>query len=280
VLEAVNVTKRFGPVRALDGFSLSIAAGEVCGLVGHNGAGKTTFVEIVAGLIQPDAGRVTVAGRPARRMRHLLGVAPQELALYLSVSTWANLRLFGHLCGLRGARLREAIDEAATALGLIDVMHRPVGLLSGGQRRRVQAATALLHHPPLLVLDEPTVGADPTTRQAVLALVRDRAAAGAAVCYTTHYLPELADLGASLAVCVAGRVVRRGSQADLLAGLPGHLQLSYPDGREEHAVTDDPAGELARRLLAGARPSTVDIRPPTLDDLYDSLRVDRAVHHA
>ncbi len=276
MLTAVDLTKSYGDVRALDGFSLTIAAGEVCGLVGHNGAGKTTFVEVVTGLIRPDSGSVTVAGAPPRRARDQFGLAPQEVELYLSVSVRGNLRLFGGLAGLRGRSLRAAIDETSTALGLVDLLDRPVGLLSGGQRRRAQAATALLHRPPLLLLDEPTVGADPATRQALLALIRSRAEGGAAVCYTTHYLPELVELGASLAVCAAGRVVRRGSQSTLLAGLPGHLHLSYPDGREEHVVAADPATELAHRLLAGARPSAVDIRPSTLDDLYLALAVTHA----
>jgi ABC-2 type transport system ATP-binding protein len=276
MLAAEELTKRFGAVRALNGFSLGIASGEVCGLVGHNGAGKTTFIDIVTGLTRPDGGTVTVAGRSPRQARHLLGVAPQEEALYLSASVRDNLRLFGGLAGLHGRGLRAAIEEVGLALGLVDQLDRPVGLLSGGQRRRVQAATALLHRPPVLLLDEPTVGADPTTRQALLALVRSRADEGAAVCYTTHYLPELADLGATLAVCVAGRVVERGSQARLLAGLPGHLHLSYRDGREEHVVTHDPTAELSRRLSADDPPSGMDIRPPTLDDLYESL----AVRHA
>jgi ABC-2 type transport system ATP-binding protein len=140
----------------------------------------------------------------------------------------------------------------------------------------VQAATALVHRPPLQLLDEPTVGTDPATRRDLLALVADRAAQGAAVCYTTHYLPELADLGATLAVCSAGRVIERGSQAQLLAGLPGHLELSYPDGRSETITSTDPSAELAGRLAAGARPSAVDIRPPTLDDLYQVLAVTNA----
>jgi ABC-2 type transport system ATP-binding protein len=273
MLHAVEVHKRYGETIALDGFTLTIAAGEVCGLVGHNGAGKTTFVEIVTGLTRADSGTVTIGGLPPARARHLYGLAPQEFALYLSVSVRRNLQLFGALAGLRGRLLRQRIDETAAALGLTEVLDKPVGLLSGGQRRRTQAATALLCRPPLLLLDEPTVGADPQTRAALLQLVADAAAQGAAVCYTTHYLPELVELGATLAVCSAGRVVRRGSQQELLRDLPGRLQLSYPDGRVESIAAVDPGAELARRVLAGARPSAVDVRPATLDDLYHRLAV-------
>jgi ABC-2 type transport system ATP-binding protein len=273
VLDAENLTKWYGAVRALDGFTLTVAPGEICGLIGHNGAGKTTFVEVVTGLTRADSGTVRIDGRPPARARHRYGLAPQEIALYLAATVRQNLRLFGGLAGLRGRRLGTAIDDIAAALDLTGVLDRAVGLLSGGQRRRAQAATAMLHRPALLLLDEPTVGADPQTRQALLGRIHAAAEDGAAVCYTTHYLPELVDLGATLAICAAGRVIARGSQESLLGRLPGHLELSYPDGRTEHVVTDDPQGELARRLVGGARPSSVDIRPATLDDLYARLAV-------
>jgi ABC-2 type transport system ATP-binding protein len=276
MLVARDLSKRYGAVRALDGFSLTVAPGEICGLIGHNGAGKTTFVEIVTGLTRPDAGTVRIDGLPPVRARSRCGVAPQEIALYLPATVRQNLRLFGGLAGLRGSRLRAAIDETVAALDLGDVLDRAVGQLSGGQRRRAQAAAAMLHRADLLLLDEPTVGADPPTRTALLRHIRAAADAGAAVCYTTHYLPELVELGASLAICAEGRVIARGSQAELLGRLPGHLDLSYPDGRTEHVVADDPRAELARRLAEGARPSSVDIRSATLDDLYERLAATHA----
>lgn len=141
-----QLRKRYGEVAALDGFDLTIQAGEIVGLVGHNGAGKTTFVEIVAGLTRPDSGRalvggIDVAGRPAQ-VRRMIGLAPQEISLYLSLTVRENIRLFAGLAGLRRRVLRSAIAETSEALGLTDVLDRTVGLLSGGQRRRVQAATA------------------------------------------------------------------------------------------------------------------------------------------
>jgi len=273
MLIAEDLVKRYADRRALAGFTLSIEPGEICGLIGHNGAGKTTFVEVVTGLIRPDAGTVTIGGLPPSRARHLVGVAPQELALYLSASVRQNLRLFGGLAGLGGRRLRDAIEQTAAHLQLTEVLDRPVGLLSGGQRRRAQAATALVHRPRLLLLDEPTVGADPETRAALLDLIKQIAAEGTAVCYTTHYLPELVDLGATLAICAAGRVIARGSQDELLAGLPGHLDVTHADGRAEQITVADPTAELARLLSGGARPTSVDIRPATLDDLYHTLAV-------
>jgi ABC-2 type transport system ATP-binding protein len=293
MLAAHGLVKRYGGRRALDGFDLTVRAGEITGLIGHNGAGKTTFVEVVTGLVRPDAGRVTVGGvdvrRDPRAARRLLGVAPQEVALYVSATVRDNLRLFAALAGLRGRALRRAVDQVAEELQLTGVLGQRVGLLSGGQRRRTQAATALVGGAPLLLLDEPTAGADPDTRAALLAAVRARAARGAAVLYTTHYLPELADLGATLAVARAGRVIARGDQDTLIKGLPGELRLGltrpagltdlptglagrarFADGELRISSTDPPA-DLAALLAAGLAPDAVDVRRPDLDDLYRAL---------
>jgi ABC-2 type transport system ATP-binding protein len=209
VLVAEGLHKRYGSVVALDGFDLSIAAGEVAGLIGRNGAGKSTFAAIAAGILRPDRGRVLIDGA--------VGLAGQEIALYPTATVRENLRFFGRVEGLRGRSLRLAVDEVTVALRLTGSLGDRVATLSGGQRRRVHAAVALLHRPGVLLLDEPTVGADPASREALLAAVRERADAGAAVCYTTHYLPELDLLDATVALADAGRVVLRGSRADLPA---------------------------------------------------------------
>jgi ABC-2 type transport system ATP-binding protein len=231
VLVAAGLVKTYGQCRALDEFTLQVAAGEIAGLVGPNGAGKTTFVEVVTGLIRPDAGSVTIGNvnalRHPRTARGLLGVCPQETALYPSITVAEHLRLFGALAGLRRAALRRAVGEIAELMQLTEVLDKPAGLLSGGQRKRAQAATALVAYRPLLLLDEPTVGADPLTRTALLGVIMARAAAGAAVVYTTHYLPELAELGATIALTRAGRIAARGSQAEL------SLDDLFPEEPEE-----------------------------------------------
>jgi len=241
-LQATGLVKHFGTTAALDGFDLSVAAGEIAGLIGHNGAGKTTFARVTAGLLSPDAGQVRVAGmdvaQSPARVRPLLGLAPQELALYPTATARENLYLFAGLYGLRRREARQRIGQVVDALVLGGVLGRRVRDLSGGQQRRLQAATAMLHRPRVLLLDEPTVGADPVTRDALLAAVRAVAAEGAAVVYTTHYLPELDTLNATLAVADHGRVVARGDRAALLATLP-------------RGAAGDP--------------------PPTLDDLYRRL---------
>jgi ABC-2 type transport system ATP-binding protein len=218
VLAVIGLVKTYGRRRALDDFVLRVDAGEIAGLVGPNGAGKTTVVEVVTGLVRPDAGSVTIgkvnALKHPGRARELVGVCPQETSLYPPITVAGHLRLFGALAGLRRTTLRRAVDDIAERMLLSDVLAKPAGLLSGGQRKRVQAATALVAPCPLLLLDEPTVGADPVTRTALLQVITARAAAGAAVVYTTHYLPELAELGATIAFMRAGRIVARGSQTD------------------------------------------------------------------
>jgi ABC-2 type transport system ATP-binding protein len=160
------------------------------------------------------------ASAAAAKVRPILGLAPQELALYPTATARENLFAFAGLYGLPRREARDRIAELAAALVLGDVLDRRVRDLSGGQQRRLQAATAMIHRPRVLLLDEPTVGADPITRDALLAVVRATAADGTAVVYTTHYLPELDTLGATLAVADHGRVIARGSRADLLAIVP------------------------------------------------------------
>lgn len=273
--------KSFGGVVALAGFDLRIEPGEIVGLVGHNGAGKTTFVEIVAGLTRLDSGTVLVNGLDATarsaQVRRRVGLAPQEIGLYPSLTVRENLRLFAGLAGLRGRRLRTAIETTSTALKLGEVLDRQIGYLSGGQRRRAQAGTALIHRPTLLLLDEPTAGADPGTRQALLQLVRQCAEDGTAVCYTTHYLPELADLDATIAVAAGGRIIARGTQAELLAGIPAELRIVLPSGDRQVIRSAHPARSLATLLNEGLVPQSVEVHQPSLDDLFHSLDGSHAI---
>jgi ABC-2 type transport system ATP-binding protein len=274
VLEASDLVKRYGAVTALDGFSLSVAAGEIVGLVGHNGAGKTTFVDIVSGLIRPDSGRVTIDGKTPAAARGRVGVAPQHIGLYPSITVREHLQLFGRLAGLRPVALRSAIDDITTSLRLTDIIDRRTGGLSGGQQRRTQAATALIHRPSLLLMDEPTAGADQETRQAMLDLVKQCAGEGAAVVYTTHYLTELTDLGATIAVIRDGRVIARGTDEDLVKNLPGEVLVCFADADEVRVSTMEPSATLIEMLRRDDRPiSSVEVHNASLDDLYRSLAV-------
>ena len=273
MLDAIDLSKRYGSVQALDGFTLHVDAGEIVGLVGHNGAGKSTFTEITSSLIRPDSGTVLIDGKPPARARGNIGTAPQRIALYLLLTPREHLHLFGRLAGLRGAALANAIDEVITGLRLSEFLDRRTMVLSGGQQRRTQAAVALIHRPRLLLLDEPTAGADPETRQALLDMVKQRAGEGAAVVYITHYLPELADLRATIAVARAGRVIARGTSAELLDGLPGEVRLTVRDQEITETTTDPTATLMGLLDRVGGPVQSIELRRPSLDDLYRSLAV-------
>jgi ABC-2 type transport system ATP-binding protein len=216
-----EVRKRYGEVVALDGVSLNVGPGEIVGLLGANGAGKTTLVSLVSGLRRPDAGSIEVGGidvgRAPQAARALLGVAPQANGVYEVLTVRQNLAFFGELCGLRRRALARRVDELADTLLLTGLLDRSVAALSGGEKRRVHTAIALVGRPPLLLLDEPTVGADVETRAALLHVVRTLADAGSAVVYSTHYLPEVEVLGASVAMLDHGRLIARGSVGALVA---------------------------------------------------------------
>ncbi|MEU5401409.1 ABC transporter ATP-binding protein [Streptomyces sp. NPDC005963] len=239
-----GVSKRYGSTTALDDVDLDIAEGEIVGLLGHNGAGKTTLMSLVAGLLRPDAGEIEVLGvssvRDPRRARRGLGLAPQELGVYPPLTVRHNLRFFAEMAGLRGKEVRRRIEEVAEPLGLASLLDRRVSHLSGGEQRRVHTAMALLHRPRLLLLDEPTAGVDVETRARLIDFVREMAAAGTAVCYSTHYLAEVEALDASVAVLDHGNMIARGPLKELVRrhgesaveltfiGEPPELDLPWP----------------------------------------------------
>ena len=223
LLRVEDVEKAYGDHRALDGVNLSVCAGEICALLGPNGAGKTTLVSIVAGLRQADAGRVLLDGvdlASGQADRGLVGLAGQETAIYPTVTVRDNLVLFADLAGLRGAERARRIDEIAAVLELDGLMERLARHLSGGEKRRLHTAMALVHRPRIVLLDEPTTGVDVTTGQRLLAAVRRFAAEdGAAVVYSTHYLPEVEQLDAAVVVLDHGRILAQGPVRQLVSEL-------------------------------------------------------------
>jgi ABC-2 type transport system ATP-binding protein len=220
-LALTGVVKAYGRgPRALDGVDLEAAAGRITALLGPNGAGKSTLVSLAAGLTRPDAGEVRVLGEdPAvrgARVRRQIGLAPQEIGVYPQLTVRTNLRAFAELHGAKPRAARARAAELLEPFALQDLADRPAGRLSGGEQRRLHAAIALVNHPRLVILDEPTAGADPSTREHILQAVRDLAAGGTAVVYTTHYLPEVERLDADIVLLEHGRVIARGSLAELI----------------------------------------------------------------
>lgn len=296
VLEAKGVEKSYGDLRVLEGVDLEIQPGEIIGLLGPNGAGKTTFVSIVAGLRRADKGEVRVAGvdalRNSRDARRHLGLAPQDLGVYATLTVRRNLEFFAEINGLRGEELRKRVEEVGEDLSLTPKFDALAGTLSGGQQRRLHTAMALLHRPALCLLDEPTVGADVRTRQEILDLVKRLAENGHAICYSTHYLPEIEELGAIVAILEGGRIIARGPIAELVAkhgsqaielqfdGPAPEVQLSV-DGevtREESVIrirTSDPpkvaATAMSQLGSATQRLTGIEIIRPSLQSVYLAL---------
>ncbi|MEA3510888.1 MAG: ABC transporter ATP-binding protein [Actinomycetota bacterium] len=291
MLRIESLEKTYGSHRVLRGVDLAIAPGEIVSLLGPNGAGKTTLVSIVAGLRRADAGSVTVGSVDGLRRpdlaRHQIGFAPQDLGIYPTLTAHRNLALFGELAGLSRRRLHRQIRWVADALDLTDLLDRRAGVLSGGQKRRLHTAMAIVSRPPLLFLDEPTVGADIESRQRILDLVSELAADGCAVCYTTHYLPEIEQLDATVAVLEEGRILANDSVSNLVTqhGTSG-MRLVFRgdapriDGFESTASeafrsSPEPEMEVARILASAndwiSRLESVEVVKPNLESAYSAL---------
>lgn len=224
MLEAKNLRKAYGALQAVDGVSFDAGAGQVIGLLGPNGAGKTTTIGMLAGLVPPDQGEVRIAGKAfggdTSETKRLLGLVPQELALFDELSAAANLDLFGALYGLSGTRLAMERDRVFGLVGLADRAKDKVAAFSGGMKRRLNLAAALMHDPQVLLLDEPTVGVDPQSRNAIFDNLESLKAAGKTLLYTTHYMEEAARLCDRIAIMDHGKVIANDTLSGLLRLAP------------------------------------------------------------
>jgi len=220
VLDATGLAKRFGDLTAVRDVSFSIAPGETYGLLGPNGAGKTTCISIVAGLLERDAGTVIVNGREMTT-RSLppkadVGLVPQDIAIYPDLTGRENLRFFGRLYGMKAAELNKRTDEVLDVIGLRERADDRADEFSGGMKRRLNIGIGLLHQPKLLILDEPTVGVDPQSRNAILESVEELSGAGIAVLYTTHYMEEAERLCDRVAIIDQGEIKAEGTRRELV----------------------------------------------------------------
>ena len=227
-----RLRRSFGDLVAVDDVSFEVRDGEILGLLGPNGAGKTTTLNMISGVLKPDSGRVLVDGHdiwlePALVKRHL-GVVPQEVAVYEDLTARDNLTFWGSLYGLSGGELKARVDEGLTRVGLAERAGDRVKGFSGGMKRRLNLCMGLLHRPRFLLLDEPTVGIDPQARLNILEVIRDVAAGGTTILYTTHYMEEAQELCNRIAIIDHGRILTTGTLAELtrLAGEAEVLRLT------------------------------------------------------
>ena len=278
-----DIRRRFGSTIAVDGLSLEVRTGEVFGLLGPNGAGKSTTIAIATGLLAPDAGSVDLLGlgSPSNpKVRMHLGLAPQEITLYAELTARENLRFFADLYGVSNARVR--VDELLALVELDARANDRVATFSGGMKRRLNLAAALVHDPKLVLLDEPTAGVDPQSRNRILELVRRLAGEGKTVLYTTHYMEEAAKICDRVGIVDHGRMLDVGTVAELVARHGGQSAVTIErDGAEERILTADPVAEVARQFAransdrergeVGREVTGLRIERPDLETVFLSL---------
>ncbi len=233
MLEVEHLRKQYGTFTAVDDVSFTAQPGQIFGLLGPNGAGKSTTIGCISGLLKPTSGHIRILGHDVvtagTASRQQLGVVPQDLALYEDLPARENLMYWGAAYGLRGQALKSRVDEVLNGIGLLDRASDAAGTFSGGMKRRLNFGCAIVHRPKVLLLDEPTVGVDPQSRERLLDLVREQAEAGTCVVYTTHYMEEVERLCEQLVIVDHGRVIAAGTLAEL-RGMMGERDVLHLTG--------------------------------------------------
>lgn len=302
VLVVNNLRKSYGRLTAVDGISFAIGAGEIFGLLGPNGAGKSTTINVIASLLVPDGGEITINGRrwsASADYKRRIGYVPQELSLEERLTARENLILFGRLYGLGGRELKQRADQTLETVGLADRRGDMVKTFSGGMKRRLNIAASLLHTPGLLLLDEPTVGVDPQARAYIFDVIERLAKEGRAVLYTTHYMEEAQRLCQRTAIIDHGQILACGTLSELitrikaqreltieaeqlagdavsrLAKMLGDATWTLEGERTARVSVADPAYSLVHAVRAadevGIRPTSISIREPTLETVFLEL---------
>ena len=274
MLRLSNLRKTYGSLVAVDDLTLEIKLGEVFGLLGPNGAGKTTTVNMAVGLLPPDAGTIDVGGRgapTAAAVRARIGVAPQSLAIYEELTGGENLSFFGRLYGLRGRALADRVGWALAFVGLEDRRRDRAGTYSGGMKRRLNLAVALLHEPDVLLLDEPTVGVDPQSRNSIFEKISAMQAQGNTIVYTTHYMEEAQRLCDRVGIIDKGKLLALDTVDGLIAAHGGKSVLTAQTSDGELQIeTDDPVAEL-QRLQGDRQLERFRVDRPDLERVFLNL---------
>jgi len=253
ILEASGLHKAFGDLVAVDGVDFHISEGETYGLLGPNGAGKTTTISMVTGLLEKDSGKVMVAGREitttSTEAKAAIGYVPQDIAIYPDLTARENLNFFGRLYGMPGKERAGRVAEVLEIIGLADRADERSEQFSGGMKRRLNIGIGLLHSPRLLMLDEPTVGVDPQSRNAILESIERLSQEGMAVLYTTHYMEEAERLCDRVGIIDNGQIKAEGTRAELVALVGGRDRVRFE--------TNDRADGAIESL--GAHPSVDEV---------------------
>lgn len=219
VIEIKDLVKKYEENIAVDNINLSIEEGEVYGILGPNGAGKSTTISLICGLLFPTSGEIKILGKDIRKnsisVKRNLGLVPQNIALYRDFTAYENIKFFGELYGLKGKELNEAIDKALEFTELVDVKKKKADEFSGGMLRRLNIACAIVHSPKILIMDEPTVGIDPQSRNNIMQAVKKLNKKGVTIIYTTHYMEEAESLCTKIAIIDKGKIIVEGTKEEL-----------------------------------------------------------------
>jgi len=224
IIEVKNISKRFNDKLVLDNISYEVKEGEIFGFIGPNGAGKSTLINIMTSLLTPDSGTIEICGydilREPIKAKECMGYVPQELALMEDLNAYDNLEFFGALYGLKGKLLKERIAEALKVTGLEETKKQKVKKFSGGMKRRLNIAVSILHHPKVLILDEPTVGVDPQSRNHIFSFIKNICKDwGTTVIYTSHYMEEIEELCKRVFIIDLGKEVSYGDREEIKASV-------------------------------------------------------------
>jgi ABC-2 type transport system ATP-binding protein len=237
LVEVTNLIKSFGKNEAVQGVSFTIGKGEIFGLLGPNGAGKSTTINIMCGYLEPTSGDTIIDGisvtREPMNIKRLIGVVPQEIALYKDFNSMENLEFFGELYGMPAKERRKRAEEILHFVGLYDRRKEPVKNFSGGMQRRINMAIAMMHRPNFLLMDEPTVGVDPQSRENIFDTIEKLRDQGTTILYTTHYMEEAERLCNHIAIMDEGRIIAMGTLEQLLAMRDQAREVQRPHGLQD-----------------------------------------------
>jgi ABC-2 type transport system ATP-binding protein len=267
LLNVSKLTKSYGDRRAVDAVSFQVQAGQTVGLIGPNGAGKSSTVGMICGLLRPDAGTIALDGQAVTAgmsdAKRKIGFVPQDLALYEYLSARENLKLFAALYGMRGAGLARRCDQVLALVNLSDRAGDKASTFSGGMKRRLNIAAALMHDPQLLILDEPTVGVDPQSRNAIFDTLEELKRMGRSLIYTSHYMEEVERLADHIVIIDHGKVLADESPAALFRRLPAQAALRVELGAPAPAALLEGIGALHGVTSVAGGAGTLDIRLAT-----------------
>jgi len=244
LLQIDGLKKYFKKIKAVDGISFTVEKGDILGLLGPNGAGKSTTISMIATLLAPDGGTIVFDGEDIaqnpKAIQQRLGLVPQEIALYPSLSGYENLAFWGKTYGLRGGALKKRIEEVSEIIGIQSRLKDKVKKYSGGMQRRINIGAALLHEPEFIIMDEPTVGIDPQSRNHILDTVRALAKKGATIIYTSHYMEEVELLCDRICIMESGKIIAQGTKDEIVQSIGGQMGIGIRLGHEDAAL----AGQL------------------------------------